>query len=1454
MASSLKTPPELNDDTNYQDWKTDLEVWEMYTELPAKRKGPAVFLALQGAARDCLRELTPARIGSDNGFELICQKLDQVYLENVNYRAFTAFKNFYDFKRPSDMSIKDFVISYELLYHHLDEYGMTLPEGVQAFFILKAANVTEEAERMARVSCQELTYDTMKSTILRLFCEPGASNEDTKIPAVKSEPVFKVSHKASYRGSQRRGRGGYFSSNRYNASIGSNRFDSGSNPTDSDGNIMKCFKCGSKKHFARFCDKKGEGQKEKASPDNVYVTLLSNSKKLEGLLGESLGTAVLDTACSKTLTGEVWLEEYIETLTEKEKKRIKTSPSETSFVFGDGNQVKSQTAVDFPVKIGRKSAMIHADVVPNQVPLLFSRDSMKKGGVILNTANNSAEVLGEKVKLIQTTSGHLCLPLTNKLLVKECESNIVLNTSAIKECNKEQKYQKAAKLHKQFSHASKEKLIKLVKSSKDFDDPEFIDAIKKCCNECEVCRKFARPPLRPVVTMPLAGEFNQVVSMDLKEISHNKSWILHLIDVSSGFSAARVVYSKKKEEIITKVFECWIAYFGSPQMFLSDNGGEFNNDAYRTMNEQLNIHTATTAGESPFSNGTVERHNSILSEAMKKTMASEKCSAEVALCWAISAKNALPSYGGVSPNMLVFGRNINTPNILIDKPPALTVSTVYDVVRKNINALHTAREKYVEAQSSEKIRKALRSKMRTYTNVNYEPGDKVFYKRKNVKGWKGPATVIGKDGTVVMLRHGGSLVRAHPCHLMKELPVCETQASRPTASHRSRASYRSRKTSRVDERKQRNCDSDTDEGGTDHENVNDIGSDGEQDSSTIESDVEQDSTIESDVEENDSIGASSAVESDEENVNRENAEYNNDDDHENNVENENDVDLLTNTTQPVRNSYVQFKLSGSNEWRSATVLSTLKKTGKYHDWLNVKFEDGSCDCIHWKNVSVWKKLPYPAHVVYLTSEQECSQEVVDAKDKEVQNLIDNKVFKVVPYTGQKTISSKWVFTEKYKQNGEKKVKARIVARGFEENNKNLRKDSPTCSREGLSMVYLSAVTYSWKLESLDFTSAFLQGEAIDRNIFLRPPKDICGKNEVWALQKCLYGLNDAPRSWYNNVKKALLTLGGKQSLFDGALFIWRKEDGKLNGILGMHVDDFVYAGTESFKLEVIEKIKTMFKIGDESGGSFKYVGLSISQNKDGIRINQNDYVSKIEPIKISEKRHPDSELSVEEKGELKRLAGQMVWVSSRTRPDIAYETCIMSNQGSQPTVKMIRNANKAVDKMKKKNISIMYRNVGPPEEIKIKVYSDATHASLSDGSSQGGFVIFIEGNNGRMIPVCWQSKRIQRVTKSPLASETLALGDAADAAFLMASFVREVFGLVLLPPISCVTDSSSLVEHLHTSKVSIDRRLRVDMSRLREMQQNGEISVSWCPGKFQLGDSLTKSTASTSALLKAITS
>ena len=47
--------------------------------------------------------------------------------------------------------------------------------------------------------------------------------------------------------------------------------------------------------------------------------------------------------------------------------------------------------------------------------------------------------------------------------------------------------------------------------------------------------------------------------------------------------------------------------FGAPGKFHSDCGGVFANDVFREMNEKLGIETSPTNGESPFSNGVVER-------------------------------------------------------------------------------------------------------------------------------------------------------------------------------------------------------------------------------------------------------------------------------------------------------------------------------------------------------------------------------------------------------------------------------------------------------------------------------------------------------------------------------------------------------------------------------------------------------------------------------------------------------------------------------------------------------------------------------------------------------------------------------------------------------------------------------------------------------------------------------
>ena len=84
-------------------------------------------------------------------------------------------------------------------------------------------------------------------------------------------------------------------------------------------------------------------------------------------------------------------------------------------------------------------------------------------------------------------------------------------------------------------------------------------------------------------------------------------------------------------------------------------------------------------------------------------------------------------------------------------------------------------------------------------------------------------------------------------------------------------------------------------------------------------------------------------------------------------------------------------------------------------------------------------------VALLSEHDELSQEIIDAKEKEIENLVENKVLQVVPNENQVRISSLWVITEKRNCDG-KMMKARLVAKSYEKDSSNMRTDSPTCSR------------------------------------------------------------------------------------------------------------------------------------------------------------------------------------------------------------------------------------------------------------------------------------------------------------------------------------------------------------------------------------------------------------------------
>ncbi|KAJ8381313.1 hypothetical protein SKAU_G00020910 [Synaphobranchus kaupii] len=142
------------------------------------------------------------------------------------------------------------------------------------------------------------------------------------------------------------------------------------------------------------------------------------------------------------------------------------------------------------------------------------------------------------------------------------------------------------------------------------------------------------------------------------------------------------------------------------------------------------------------------------------------CDWKTALDWALMAKNSMHNVHGYSPYQLVFGQNPNLPSVLTDKPPALEGTSMSTWIAQHISALHATRRAFIEAKCSERIRRALRKQLRP-TDDRYETGDKVYYKRVDSTEWKGPGVVIGQDGVVIFVRHGGTYVRVHQSRLRK---------------------------------------------------------------------------------------------------------------------------------------------------------------------------------------------------------------------------------------------------------------------------------------------------------------------------------------------------------------------------------------------------------------------------------------------------------------------------------------------------------------------------------------------------------------------------------------------------------------------------------------------------------------------------------------------------------------
>ncbi len=983
------------------------------TDVPKKKQSLAVILnSLTGQGKAKALEMGLDILNADTGLDNLITELDKLFKQDTIDLAYSAYTQFDKYVKTEDTHMLEYILEYERRYHQCEKYEMKLPDAVLSFKLLDGANLSQKERQLVLTAASDRQFQTMKSSLKRIFGESDNSFTSKEGGAtgisIKQETAYIAQDRNKSRFHQDKGQ--KYSRN-FDNTHGST-VTKGSNPINKYGKRSRCIICQSTCHWAKACPHKdeiedvklAEGRDEHLVEENCNITLLTKEiAHNEILMTESFGCAVIDTACTSSVCGKKWYDQYIDSLSPDERNSVSTQESKKIFRFGDGGPVTPLYASTIPAKIGNTSCSINLEVVNADIPLLLSKDAMKRASTVLDIEHDEVFMFGKQIPVEFTSTGHYCVDIRRRQtynqddLEKESQEDVLL----VKELMDEgQKRKHLEKLHKQFGHASGEKIRSLLENAGNRDaDTDRI--LKTIVEECDICLKFKKESPRPAVGFPLATDFNETVAVDLHELEKGL-WYLHIIDEFTRFSAGAIISNKRSSTFVQKFLQQWISVHGAPRRLYSDNGGEFNNQEVRDMCENFNIEVKTTPALSPWSNGLLERHNQTLTNIMLKIKAENRCSWETALSWGLMSKNSLNNTHGFSSYQLVYGRSPNLPSTLTDRPPALEGTTSSKTVGEHISSMYAARKAFTESECSERIRRALRKQIRPYSG-KYVTGDKVYYKRHDSLEWKGPATVIGQDGVVVFLRHGGSMVRVHTCRLRKvkdpERPYEE--------EHGTKEIYQ------------------------DH---------GTTDDHMVESHKEQANHIEEDGYE----------QSQEINPQEKEAETNNPI-----TENGHGKVFLENIKTGHVISYVDEQ---NGEKLEAKVLGRSGKVnGKKKNWFNLQYNsilgvEGIQQSVDLSRVKDLQLLPQEKpdadENIFVLEEDRW----LEAKQEEVNNWKKNAVYKEVDDVGQHCISTRWVCSMKEKDDAVI-PKARLVVRGFEDLRRNdVEKESPTCASESLRMI------------------------------------------------------------------------------------------------------------------------------------------------------------------------------------------------------------------------------------------------------------------------------------------------------------------------------------------------------------------------------------------------------------------
>lgn len=475
---------------------------------------------------------------------------------------------------------------------------------------------------------------------------------------------------------------------------------------------------------------------------------------------------------------------------------------------------------------------------------------------------------------------------------------------------------------------------------------------------------------------------------------------------------------------------------------------------------------------------------------------------------------------------------------------------------------------------------------------------------------------------------------------------------------------------------------------------------------------------------------------------------------------------------------------------------------------------------------------------------------------ELDELARQNTWDLVPLPpGKNVIPGRWVLAIKDIE-PEPIYKARWVAKGFHQrpgedfNETYANTVNPVVYRLILAFAALSG----WEIHQWDVKSAFPNAN-LTEEVYVKQPTGFEqeGKEHlVCLLNKALYGLKQSAREWEHCLRALLKEIGIIYMPIDQSVYY--STEG-IPIILITHVDDILALSPSVSRVSEVYNLLHSKITLKNMGEANTFLGIQILRDKKRktITLHQSKYTQRIlqkyrpnyTPRKVASEAVPilqgqkvdkfGGEQTPELITQYQQQIGAILYLTTKTRPDIAYATGLLSRYMSNPGPEHF----KVLDKLWKylatnPEYGLHYHSESP----ELAGYCDSDWGGdLETRRSTTGFIYLFRGT-----PLSWNSKLQKTTALSSCEAEYMALKEAIkEQEYLKAIGNALPFFPTLLNPELLYTDSQSAIQlannpghHYRTKHIDIQYHF------VRQKVQEKDCNLVYVPTEQQLADFLTK--------------